>query len=394
MAEPNCSEEQREFSVTPGGPTFQLLKRLHLSGDNLELLDRRVLAITLTAWLPLLFLAVAGSLAHGRGVISFFRDIEVQARFLVALPALVAAEVLVHYRIRPIVRFFVERRIVLPMDLPRFNRAVQSGIEMRNSVPLELGLLLIAFTLGPWITLHRLTLGTPTWFANPGGHLHLTLAGFWYVFVSVPMIQFLLIRWYMRLLIWFRFLWQVSRLNLHLIPTHPDRAGGIGFLGKSAFAFSPLVFAEGAMLSGIIANEVLYRGVSLLSFKWQAGGVAVFFIFVILGPLTMFTPKLYLARRSGFADYSSLAQDYVEDFEKKWVRGRAAATEKLLGSPDIQSLADLGHSYGMVRDMKIVPFSMTDVTRLAVATAIPLLPLLFFIFSAEEIILRIAKLLF
>jgi hypothetical protein len=220
------------------------------------------------------------------------------------------------------------------------------------------------------------------------------MAGFWYVFVSVPMIQFLLVRWYMRLMIWFRFLWQVSKLNLHLIPTHPDRAGGIGFLGKSAFAFSPLVFAEGAMLSGIIANEVLYRGVSLLSFKWQAGGVAVFFIFVILGPLTMFTPKLYLARRSGFADYSSLAQDYVEDFEKKWVRGRAAATEKLLGSPDIQSLADLGHSYGMVRDMKIVPFSMTDVTRLAVATAIPLLPLLFFIFSAEEIVLRIAKLLF
>ena len=135
MAEPNCPEE-REFSVTPGGPTFQLFKRLHLSGDNLELLDRRVLAITLTAWLPLLFLAVLGSLAHGRGVISFFRDIEVQARFLVALPALVAAEVLVHNRIRPMVRFFAERRIVLPPDLPRFYRAVQSGIDMRNSVPL------------------------------------------------------------------------------------------------------------------------------------------------------------------------------------------------------------------------------------------------------------------
>src|SRR6185369_3616614 len=211
MGEPTHPEEQCDFSITPGGPTFQLLRRLRLSGDNLELLDRRVLAITLTAWLPLLLLAVLGSLAGGRGVLSFIRDIEVNVRFLVALPALVAAEVLVHNRIRPMVRYFAERRIVLPPDLPRFYRAVESGINMRNSVPLELGLLLFAFTVGPWITLNRLTLDVPTWYAEPSAHLRLTLAGFWYVFVSVPMIQFLLIRWYMRLVIWFRFLWQVSR---------------------------------------------------------------------------------------------------------------------------------------------------------------------------------------
>jgi hypothetical protein len=393
MGEANYPDAQHDFSITPGGPTFQLLRRLHLSGDNLELLDRRMLAIAMTAWLPLLLLAVLGSLAGGRGFFSFLRDIEVNVRFLVALPALVAAEVLVHNRIRPMVRYFVERRIVLPPDLPRFYRAVESGINMRNSVPLELGLLLFAFTVGPWITMHRLKVDAATWFANPGAPSHLTLAGFWYVFVSVPMIQFLLVRWYMRLVIWFRFLWQVSKLNLHLIPTHPDRAGGIGFLGRSAFAFSPLVFAEGSMLSGLIANEVLYHGDSLLSFKWQAGGVAVFFIFIILGPLTMFTPKMYLAKRRGFADYSSLAQDYVENFERKWVLG-TPATETLLGSPDIQSLADLGHSYNMVREMNLVPFGTQDIIRLAVATAAPLLPLLLFIFSPEEIVLRIARILF
>jgi hypothetical protein len=390
-------EEQRElheFSVTPGGPTFQLLRRLHLSGENLELLDRRLLAVTLTAWLPLLLLAVLDSLHGGRGALSFFRDIEVHVRFLVALPALVTAEVLVHDRVRPMVRYFVERRIVLLPDLPRFYAAVESGIALRNSVALELGLLLVACTVGPWITLHRLTLDTATWIAKPGAHLHLTMAGLWYVFVSVPLIQFLLIRWYMRLGIWFRFLWQVSRLNLHFIPTHPDRAGGIGFLGRSAFAFSPLVFAEGAMLSGLIANEILYRGVSLLSFKWQICGVAVFFIFVILGPLTMFTPGLYLAKRNGFADYSSLAQEYVEGFEQKWVLGRLNEREQLLGSPDIQSLADLGNSYNLVREMRVVPFGIPDITRLAVATAAPLLPLLLSVFSMEELVLRLAKMLF
>jgi hypothetical protein len=394
MAGPNLPEELSDFSVTPGGPTFQFFRRLHLSGDNLELLDRRLFAITLTAWLPLVFLSVLGSAAGGPGLRSFLRDVEVHIRFLVALPVLVAAEVLVHMRIRPLVRRFVERRIVLPPDLPTFNRAIQSAIGLRNSVRVEIGLLFFVYILGPWLTLHRLTLDVPTWYAKPGGPLQLTLAGFWYVFVSVPIFQFLLVRWYMRLAIWFRFLWHVSRLNLHLIPTHPDRSGGLGFLGRSAYAFSPILFAEGAILAGLIASEILYRGASLLSFRWQVGGVAVFFIFVILGPLSMFTPRMYLAKLRGLADYGSFAQDYVEEFERKWVLGRTAASEKPLGSPDIQSLADLGNSYGMVTAMKLVPFGLKDVIRLAVAVAAPLLPLLLTIFSPEEIVMRIAKMLF
>jgi hypothetical protein len=394
MSEPDFPGEARDFSVTPGGPTFQLFRRLQLSGENLELLDRRIFAITLTAWLPLLFLAIYGSLAGGPGLRSFLRDIEVHVRFLVALPALIGAEVVVHARVRPIVRRFVERRIVLPPELPIFNRAVQSGIDLRNSVPVEIGLLMFVYGLGPWLTLHRLALSVPSWYAKPGGPLQLTWAGCWYVFVGVPIIQFLLVRWYMRLVIWFRFLWRVSTLNLHLIPTHPDRSGGLGFLGRSAYAFSPILFAQGAMLAGLIANEILYRGASLLSFKWQISGVILFFIFVILGPLAMFTPRMYLAKRRGLADYASVAQDYVESFERKWVLGSPALSEKLLGSPDIQSLADLGNSYSMVRAMNLVPFGMQDITRLAVVTALPLLPLLFTIFSAEEIAMRIAKILF
>lgn len=73
-----------------------------------------------------------------------------------------------------------------------------------------------------------------------GTQLHLTYAGYWHAFVSIPIFQFILVRWYLRLFIWFQFLWRVSRLNLRLIATHPDRAAGIGFL-----AASPLPFGSG-----------------------------------------------------------------------------------------------------------------------------------------------------
>jgi hypothetical protein len=182
-------------------------------------------------------------------------------------------------------------------------------------------------------------------------------------------------------------------MGLHLIPTHPDRCAGLAFLGKSSYAFAPILFAQGAMLAGLVASRVLYRGESLTSFKLQIGGFIVFFVLAILGPLLMFTPKMAQARRKGLADYGLLAQRYTEGFEQKWVRN-SSTSEELLGAADIQSLADLGDSYGLVRDMRSVPFGLDDVTRLAAATAAPLVPLLLTIFSPEELLMRIIKVLF
>ena len=228
----------------------------------------------------------------------------------------------------------------------------------------------------------------------PGGRWHLTPAGVWYVFISIPLLQFILLRWYMRLFIWFRFLWQVSRTDLNLISTHPDRCAGLAFLGKSVYAFGPILFAQGAMLAGLVAGRVLYRGESLLAFKLQIGGFVAFFVVAILCPLLMFTPQMARAKRKGLADYGLLAQRYVESFEKKWILRDPASSEELLGAADFQSLADLANSYTLVRDMRSVPFGLEDITRLAAATAAPFLPLLLTIFSPEELVMRIIKVLF
>ena len=37
-------------------------------------------------------------------------------------------------------------------------------------------------------------------------------------------------------------------MNLNLIPTHPDRCAGLAFVGKSAYAFGPILFAQGVPL--------------------------------------------------------------------------------------------------------------------------------------------------
>jgi hypothetical protein len=385
-----------DFSLVLGGPLFELYRRTHLSGDALDLLRRRILVITLFAWLPLLLLSILeGHVLSGSIKIDFLHDIEAHVRFLIALPILIAAELVVHTRIGPVVRRFVERHIVATDDLPEFSAAVKSALRVRNSVAVESSLLILVYTLGVWIWRSQSALGSATWYATPNAtQLNLTWAGYWYAFVSIPIFQFILLRWYLRFMIWFRFLWQVSRLNLHLTAAHPDRAGGIGFLGKNCYVFAPILFAQGALLAGLIASRVLYEGRGLLSFKMEAGGFIGFCVLVIVGPLVMFTPQMERAKRKGRADYGLLANRYVFGFEEKWIRRGPPDIDELLGTGDIQSLADLGNSYSVVREMRIVPFALEDIARLAAATAVPLLPLALTIFSPEELLVRLVKILF
>jgi len=389
---PGLLGEPPDFSLVLGGPLYQLLRKAHLEGDHLELLYRRITLIPLLAWLPLLILALLGSSGESSTRVSFLRDVEVHVRFLIALPILIAAELIVHSRLRPTVRRFVDRRIVPAAEMSRFYSAVDRAVKLRNSITLEVALLFIVYTVGLWVWNGRVAINVATWYARPGGRWHLTPAGIWYVFVSIPILQFILLRWYVRFFIWYRFLWNVARIKLHLIPTHPDRAGGLAFVGSSVYAFGPVLFAQGAMLAGVVASRVLYRAENLLSFKLQAIGFVAFFVFAILAPLMMFTPQLAQAKRKGLADYGLLAQRYVEGFEEKWVVAQPG--EDLLGTGDIQSLADLGNSYAVVKEMRIVPFGLQDITRLAIATAAPMAPLLLTIWSPEELVMRIVKVVF
>lgn len=389
----NFLQEVPDFSLVVGGPLFQLLRKSRLEGDATELVHRRILASILLTWLPLLLLSTFGAGVESGTRISFFRDIEVHVRFLVALPTLILAELLVHSRIRPVVRRFVEWRIVPPQDMPVFRKAIDSAVRIRNSVLVELALVVAVYTVGLWVWSSRTELGPQTWYALPGGRWKLTPAGYWYVFVSLPLFQFLLLRWYMRLWIWFRFLWQVNRIELNLVPTHPDRSGGLSFVGKSSYAYAPILFAQGAILASITADRVLYGGESLQSFKFQLGGFIAFFVVILLGPLLMFTPRMARAKRKGLAEYGLFAQRYVESFDQKWVGG-TFSSEELLGTGDIQSLADLGNSYDIVREMRVVPFGLQDLSRLAVASAVPLTPLLLTIFSFHELVTRVIKVIF
>lgn len=395
MIDTETLNEHSDFSLVLGGPLFQFYRRTNLSGDSLEKVRRRVVVIMAVAWLPPLVLSmIDGHGLPGAVALPFLYDIESHVRFLIALPTLICAELIVDNRLRPAVISFLERHIIVPEDLPAFHKAIASTIRLRNSFIVEITILVVVYTIGLWIWRSQVATDAMTWYAlREASGLHLTLAGYWYVFVSIPIFQFILLRWYFRFFLWFQFLWRVSKLNLRLIATHADGAGGLGFLGSSTYAFGPILFAQGALLAGLIANRVLYLGENLMTFKLEAAGLLAFIVVFVLSPLIVFTPQLVRAKRRGLVDYGKLVSSYVQGFEEKWIGPRQYNEDELLGSGDIQSLADLGNSYGVVKEMRLTPFGLKDVMRLALVTAAPLLPLTLTVFSLEELVIRLIKIL-
>ena len=146
------------FSLVLGGPLYQLYLRTRLARPPLDLLSRQVIGLSLISWFPLLVLSVLGGRALGGVAVPFLRDVEPHTRFLVALPLLIMAEVFVHDRIGSIVRQFLSRGIIVPEDQPRFDALIASTMRLRNSMVLEVVLVVLVYTLAHWVWKQQLSL--------------------------------------------------------------------------------------------------------------------------------------------------------------------------------------------------------------------------------------------
>ena len=178
------------------------------------------------------------------------------------------------------------------------------------------------------------------------------------------------------------------------MPTHPDRCGGLGFLAGTSYAFTPLLLAQGALMAGMIANRIFYAGAKLPEFKVELIGLVAVMVFAVLGPLLVFSPKLEPPSASACASTARWRSATSREYDRKWLRGGAPPDEPFVGSADIQSLADLGNSFEVVKEMRWVPFTLPTVFQLAVTTLVPVLPLMLTMISLEELLERLLQIIF
>lgn len=391
--EPASSQEKSEFSLVLGGPLYQILLRAGLIEHPLGRVHKRILLCLFVTWVPLAILtAFAGTFVGGVKV-PFLFDLA-NVRFLVGLPLFIAAEPLMHLRMRSIVEKFLDMGLIAAEDRPRLEAVASQAMRIRDLAVVELLLLVLAFTGGYWLWRTYGMLSVSTWYVVPfEGSFNYTWAGYWLAFVSAPIARFLLLRWYFRLFIWYFFLWRVSRLKLLLNPLHPDRAGGLEFLAHMSTAFTPTSIGQSALLAGMIGNEILHEGAKLVDFQLEIAGFIAVMIMIMFFPMVFFSTQMLRARWETMHSFSLLASRYTHEFREKWLGKREPPNEALLGSSDIQSLADLANSFEVVRGMRLIPFNLRLVVQLAIAIALPLAPLVLTIISLDALLDRALALL-
>jgi hypothetical protein len=365
------------LDLVPGGPTFRLMLRVGLANPAAPRLLRSALALLIVTWVPLAVLTLlAGTALEGEITQPLARDFAVHARLLLAVPLFLLSEVAIGPRLRAVAATFVRSGIVPESERAAYEEAVRSAMRLRDSTTAEIALIALS-VFGTIATMGvRLSAPTESWAVSiVDGASHLTAAGWWYAAVGLPVFQFLLYRALWRGYIWTRFLGAMSKLPLALVATHPDHAGGLGFVGVGQTSWVALVFAISIVLAGSFADAVVYGGSHVTDFKFPIAAYGGVVLVALIGPLFKFNKPLALARFTGLLEYGALVHDHHLKFDHKWVGGGEATDEKLLGNPDASSLADTSAGYELVRAMRTVPLAMKDLVPLAIAVALPMIPL-------------------
>jgi hypothetical protein len=380
----------QEFSLTVGGPFYQMLARLHLWKPEPNIAVR-VSVLVLLTWAPLLGLCVLEGTAFGGKIqLPLLHDFSIWGRLLVALPLLIIAEIVIDPWIRRAIRTFVSSGIVREEDVPAFHLALTRIKRLRDSGLAEFALVLLA-------AVPLFLVFDYEWASNGVSEWHgsttrgLSPAGWWFACVSSPIYRFIFFRWLWRYALWSALLYKIMKLNLNLRPAHPDTLGGMGFVLSTQQQFGILFAAFSAALAGQFSTAILHFGMPLKDTRVPMVLFVLIAVLIVLGPLTILTPTLIETRRTGLARYSQAARRLISSFESKWIDGPAAAREVMLGNQDPSSLIDFISSYNVVRGMQIIPVSRQLVTHVAAQAAAPFLLVWLFATPLDEIVLRLLR---
>lgn len=391
----SAKPDDADFSLVKGGLLYRLFCFLKVAGEDRLLL--RVVLFFLLAWIPLLILSVMEDTAtNGRLDIPFFLDLDVNTRIIAAVSLFLIGEIPVDRRLQEVVEYMRRSGLVPDKARAAFNAAIRMVSLLRDSVVPELALFLpviILFLVGPALELPE---GITSWKVTGGADKQVTLAGWWYALVSLPIYQFLYLRWLWRFVIWACFLWRLARLPLQILPTHPDRAGGLGFITVGHSTFSLVIFASSSVIAANLAGQIMVAHKSLLDFQALIATHVVLVLLVFLAPLCFFSPILLSAKRRGLSDYAALVDQHHRLFAEKWFRegdGRTGENASILGNPDASSLADINSGYVTVHNMSILVVTPRLAISLALAAVLPMAPLVLTVIPFRELLKKLVGLL-
>jgi hypothetical protein len=362
--------------IFDGGPPSALEVWLRLRKPNERPILRLVILVAAITWLPLLVLtALHGDLVHAPDSGAFLQDFAVNARFLLALPVLVISEAICIPRFGAIARQFAESDLIRDSERLRFEAILASTRRLRDWKFAEIVVVIVAYLIVAALMKAPLS-HFPAWHRAADGAGY-SAAGWWALLVSLPLLLIFQLGWLWRLVLWYRMLWLISRLDLHLLAAHPDRAGGLLFVGFSLRTWALPALAISVTAAGAVANRIMHEGHSPFDYKYQVLALAVSLLILYTAPLTVFYRNLLKSWRLAMPDYAVLAGRVGHELERNWFKGRTEPfDEDPLQTSAFSATTDLYQVVANAYEMRFVPVDVQSVIYLAVVALLPFVPVL------------------
>lgn len=379
------------FSLVEGGPFYRLRRAIGIVPEDRARLARRTALLVAVLWLPL----VAGAIAEGRFLPGaspdpFLRHFGIHARFLLAIPLLFVAEFVMHYIVPPIVQQFVVSGLISGVTANRYVHILQRAAAFRDSIIGELLMLLIIVGSIYVSSVSSATGDESMWMAaGRESAARFGFAGWWFLYVCRPVFVGLLTLWVWRLLVGCWLLYSISRLDLRLIPTHPDHVGGLGFVQQVSIPDAWLVLAISVILAASWGHDVLYHGVHVNSLKVMMAVYAALVLLVFAGPLLLFSRNLRRSKRGAMLQYSALVGGQGRLVHRKWIEGQPVDDLPILDSPELGCVADTNAVFEAVGGMRTILPGKECLIPLALAVAIPMIPVFAIEVPVKDLLLKI-----
>jgi hypothetical protein len=360
----------RDLHIGEGGLLHRFEQRTRLTS-----LSSQIITAVLIAWAPMVLFGLLHERLSGR-VDPILHNPSAHVRLLVAAPVFLILDHLFPRVCRVMLEQLVRQELVRPKDDARLERMLRRAAHATNAVLPEVLLALLGLGLGiaalvGLVPVRGITPGRPT------------AAQLWYMLTDWPFFQFLMWRSLWHWLIWVRILVGLSRFDLALVPTHPDRRAGISFLRLPSLGYcATFLFAVSSVLCAEWSHKFAF-GASLETFKPFLALFAVAGFVIAFGPLLLFSPQLWRARRRGQIELTNLATETGRRFHRTWLEGRWPHTEPLTPE-ETQPLSDLTQIYrGTIDQLRFTMVDLRDLLVLLLSTLAPILPLMLAKIPAE-----------
>ena len=381
------------FSLVQGGPAYRIQHKLGLIPRRGLGVPRRVLILVLLTWAPMMVWAiVTRRLFPGVATEPLLQHFGVRVRCLVAIPLFIAAEAVVEAIGQRIFPYFVTSGIVTEAQEARFAAILRQAARLRDSW-LAWAVLAVLAVLSAWRfigvgeTLHADELSWAV--SGETGLQRLGFGGWWFLVVVRPVFAFFLLHWVWRLFIAAVLSWRIAHLDLRLVPTHADRAGGLGFLEQAPLAFSPIILALSAVIASHWAHQILYHQADVNALTFPLGVFVAALLVIFLGPFLLYSAPLRRLKRRSLLAYGALVGEHGWLVQRRWILGEPVEDKGLLEAPELGPVADTITMYEAVERIKPVPLGKQSLLAIIIPALLPMIPVLAIKVPVKDALLKL-----